>query len=229
MSQPPTSPSLPPFGEDHGEPDLQASIELVRRAQGGDSGALGELFERYLPRLLRIVRARMGRKLARKMDAEDLVQEAYLAATANIETFELRSHAGILGWLSKIAENRIRDAAGRFGTEKRDVDRETSMDKSRKDGQSVWAEDPVDLGPRPSQILERRELEETVDQCVHELSPPAYRQVILLRDYLDSSWEEIRVELDRPTVRACEELHRRAHIRLRRALRPYLRDGQEAD
>ncbi|NOT29057.1 MAG: hypothetical protein HOP15_01270, partial [Planctomycetes bacterium] len=41
-------------------PELSRSIELVRQFQAGNRAACNELLERYRPRLLRIVRVKLG-------------------------------------------------------------------------------------------------------------------------------------------------------------------------
>jgi DNA-directed RNA polymerase specialized sigma24 family protein len=74
----------------------------------------------------------------------------------------------------------------------------------------------------PSRVVQRSELEALVDAYVQELDPPEYREVILLRDYYMEEWEEVRAKLDRPTIAAAQELHRRAHHRLRERMRKHL-------
>ena len=55
----------------------QNSIQLLNRVRSDDSGAAEELFERYLQRLLALVRTRLPGKLARRVDPDDVVQSAY--------------------------------------------------------------------------------------------------------------------------------------------------------
>jgi hypothetical protein len=56
-------------------PKFEDSLALFRRAQGGDGGALNELFERYYDRIYRIVRIRMGAKLRGVLESHDIVQQ----------------------------------------------------------------------------------------------------------------------------------------------------------
>ena len=55
----------------------QESAQLMARWQGGDQQAANALFERHAERLLALVRTRLSSRLARRFDAEDVVQSAY--------------------------------------------------------------------------------------------------------------------------------------------------------
>ena len=51
---------------------------LLQRATTGDQDALAEVFARYRERLRQMVRLRMDRRLQGRLDASDVLQEAYL-------------------------------------------------------------------------------------------------------------------------------------------------------
>lgn len=199
-------------------PELTRSMELVEAFKEGESTAANELFERYRPRLLRIVRARMGAALRRRLDEEDIVQETLLVAAAKLGDFELRSHAGLLHWLGRIAENVIRGQREHHQAQKRDGAREVRLQATTSPVEGFLL--AGDLSP--SQRALRAEFEALVDAHVQELEPPEYREVVLLRDYYLEEWESLRQRLERPTVAAAQELYRRAHQRLRERLRRHL-------
>jgi RNA polymerase sigma-70 factor (ECF subfamily) len=52
--------------------------DLLRRAQGGDDRALGAVFSHYRYRLRRMIKLRLDRRLSGRVDASDILQEAYL-------------------------------------------------------------------------------------------------------------------------------------------------------
>src|SRR5262249_17906580 len=58
--------------------DLSAPDDLLRRAASGDVEAVAELFSHYRDRLKRMVLLRLDRRLQGKIDASDVLQEAYL-------------------------------------------------------------------------------------------------------------------------------------------------------
>lgn len=203
---------------DAAAPELARSIALLRAFQAGDVGACNELLARYRPRLVRIVRTRLGRALRLRVDEEDIVQETLLVASERLATFELRSHAGLLQWLARIADHVILSKHAHHGADKRSPKREVRLDETGGPAESIYASSTLS----PSRSAQRAELEALVDSAVEDLEPPEYREVILLRDYYLEDWEEVRRQLDRSTVAAAQELHRRAHRRLREVLRPYL-------
>ena len=204
-------------------PDLGRSIELVHEVQSGDELALNELFARYQDRVRRIVSVRMGAGLRRLMDEEDIVQEVFIVAARHIADFEPRSHASILRWLAAIAENKLREKAKYHGRDKRNAAREIRFDSSSTTPTAMRVPEPAAAGPTPSQQSVWLEIEELVDACLSKLEPEVYREVILQRDYYDSSWEELCDALERPTVAAVQELYRRAHAKLRVAVANRLR------
>jgi RNA polymerase sigma-70 factor (ECF subfamily) len=59
------------------EPDPERLLVLAR---AGDVAALGRLLERYRGYLALLARLQIGRRLRGKVDAADMVQEAFLKA-----------------------------------------------------------------------------------------------------------------------------------------------------
>src|SRR6516162_8959719 len=55
----------------------EPSANLVARWQQGDQQAALELFERFAERLIALARSRLSAQVARRLDAEDVVQSAY--------------------------------------------------------------------------------------------------------------------------------------------------------
>jgi RNA polymerase sigma-70 factor (ECF subfamily) len=75
---------------------------LVSAARAGDRGAFGRLFEQFAPMVHGILLARVPQG-----EADDLVQEVFLAALERIAT--LRDGDKFGGWLAMIARNRVID------------------------------------------------------------------------------------------------------------------------
>ena len=201
-------------------PDLSKSVDLVLRFKGGDAGALDELFQRYWPRLRRVIRIRMGQDLRQFVDADDLVQDTLVIAMRKLGDLEVRSQASIMQWLSRIAEYQIKNKRSYLKAQRRDPRREQRLQTREASTETdVLGVVVPHEGPTPSQILSRAETEQIIDGCVEELEPDVYREVVLMRDYYGSDWETIRAELERPTVDAVREIHRRARAKLREVLR----------
>ena len=58
-----------------------------RRLKRGDREALAVLFSEHRERLWRMVNFRMDRRLLGRVDPDDVLQEAYLAAAARLEHY----------------------------------------------------------------------------------------------------------------------------------------------
>lgn len=203
--------------------DLGTSLALVRRAQQGEEDALGELFERYRDRLQRIVRVELGRELGCFVDADDVLSEVFLVARRRIEDFQPKTRASILAWLVTIAKHKVKDARQKELAPKRDGRRRRPLDGSAVgEGSRAFVRQLASDTAGPETRAFKRELREILDEAMTEI-PEDYRRVVLLRDYYGAEWDEIAVELARGQ-HACEELHRRAWIRLKldvmRKIRP---------
>ena len=197
-------------------PSANVSLALLARAKQGDDLALHELLLRYQERLRRIVRIQLGgSSLRRDYDSMDFVQDTFLAALPKIRELEPRSAASLLHWLAIIATNRLRDAYEHQHAAKRDVRHRQPITHSVTEG-------IAQLGPGPTDRLGLQELRELLDAEVARL-PEEQRRVVMLRDYCGESWARIARELHRRSA-AARQLHQRAWIRLRRALRPILAD-----
>lgn len=192
-------------------PDPGRSLALLARAQTGDRGALEDLVGRYQDRLRRIVRIQLGSSsLRRQYDSMDIVQSTFAAALPKIGDLHPRSAAGLLAWLALIATNQIRDAHDHVRADKRDIAREDHAE----DAQAAISSG----GTRPGDAALLAEVRELLDEEVSKL-PDEQRRVVVLRDYCGEGWDQISAELDRANG-ATRQLHQRAWIRLRQALRP---------
>ena len=100
---------------------------LLHLAQTGDGAALGLLLERYRNYLALLARLQIGRRLQRKVDASDLVQEAFLKAHRDFAMFRGASEKEWLAWLRQILAHNLANAARDLGRARRDVGRERSL------------------------------------------------------------------------------------------------------
>lgn len=198
-------------------PDPGRSLVLLARAQAGDRDALHDLVSRYQDRLRRIVRIQLrASSLRRHYDSMDIVQSTFRAALPAIGDLKTTSAAGLLQWFSRIATHQICDAHDYQHAAKRDVARD-------EPGDDVHA--AISAGDlRPDQRALLAEVRELLDEEVSKL-PEDQRKVVVLRDYCGEDWERIAAELGRDNG-AARQLHQRAWIKLRQALRPKL-EGRE--
>ncbi len=212
-----------------GEPTVTETIDLVGRAQTGDMAAYERLFARYYDRVKRIVRMRVGPSSGHRLDSEDLVQETFVAAIQSFERLEVREPASFLNWLAKLAENQIRDALDYHRAAKRDARRERALRHLRSSiDNGTLLHEPAAETTLPDGKVVKKEQAAAVEECI-ALLPDNYREVILLRDYLQGSWAFVAEELASPSEDAARMLHGRAKVELMKVLRRRLGPGGVAD
>ena len=163
---------------------------LVTLAKDGDQSALDQLCKVYSERVLRIVRMRMGPELRSKLESMDLVQDAFISALRSLENFTYKNEGDFLRWVSKIAENRIRDNLDKLHTNKRDIRKEMPLNNNRSTIQSsfVGITGPVDSAT-PSVIISKREQLDKLEKAIDQLKSE-YRQAITLTKIEGLSYEE---------------------------------------
>lgn len=151
--------------------------ELVRATAKGDSSAFEQLVRLYENKVYALALRMCGNP----EDANDAAQEAFLSAWRGLPTF--RGESGFATWLYRLASNAAIDQLRR-GKHQRE---ETSIDEPS----AILP----DTGPGPQEAAEGVELREAVAAGLRELSED-HRQILLLREYQELSYEEIAAVLD---------------------------------
>ena len=196
---------------------------LVARYKQGDKTALDALFSRYYERIERIARVRTGPTLLRRMELEDVVQDALVEALRAMDSYEPRQDARFVDWLARIVQNKVANLADRWQAQKRSSEFEAA-DSGRVHGGSSatgrqFAADTTGVSERAS----RAEMVEIVDACLAEL-PDEHREVIVLREYAGGDWEWIAPQVRSSSVHAAQQLYQRARQALRERVRLRVRD-----
>lgn len=89
----------------------QTDEQIAKAVQKGDSEAFGALVERYEPKLLRYAK----KFLFNYEDGKDTVQEVFIKAYANIQSFD--SSRSFSSWVYRIAHNEFINAIRKKGRE----------------------------------------------------------------------------------------------------------------
>ena len=176
---------------------IRKTQELVALAQEGDHSALDQLCRVYGERVQRMVRFRMGRELRSKLESMDLVQDAFVAAVKDLDDFEYRNEGDFLRWMSKIAENRIRDHMKRLHADKRDIRREVPADDrmTQAGDRPVRTPEPIRT-TTPSVIMSISEELDRLENAMNLLKPE-HRDVIVLTQIEGLSRKEIGDRLNK--------------------------------
>jgi RNA polymerase sigma-70 factor (ECF subfamily) len=167
---------------------------LVRRAKDGDPLALETLCERHAPRVGRLALHVLGDP----EDARDAAQDALAKVCAKIGQF--RGEAAFTTWLHRLTLNACHDLAQRRATRRHDP-----LDEDAR----------LAAGPGPDLEAELSELRADLRDGLADL-PVAQARVLVLKDALGFSFEEISVASGMPVGTAKCYAHRgRAAMRER--------------
>jgi RNA polymerase sigma-70 factor (ECF subfamily) len=168
---------------------------LVALAKQGDEPALNQLCSVYGERVRRIIRLRLDRKLRPKLDSVDVVQDALILALDGLKDFTYKNEGDFLRWLSRIAENRLRDIFDQFHADKRDVHKEIPFKKEGRstEGGSVGAARPMRT-TTPSVIASKKEAMDRLEKALDKLKPE-YKEIIVLKKIEGLSHAEIAERL----------------------------------
>jgi RNA polymerase sigma-70 factor (ECF subfamily) len=108
-------------------PNAAETEELLVGAREGDRDAVDRLMERHRQSLERMVRGRLNRAVARRVDASDVVQEALLTASQRMAEYVRDPRMPFHAWLRQIARDRLADVYRRQLADKRSVANEQSV------------------------------------------------------------------------------------------------------
>src|SRR6516164_3064743 len=109
--------------------------DLVGRLRQGDTAALAELFARHHDRLWRLVHFRMAPRMSGRVDCEDVLQDAYLAAAARLRHFLERPDGTFFIWVRLVVLQTLADLHRQhLGAQLRDAYREVPLQASPDTG-----------------------------------------------------------------------------------------------
>src|SRR5262249_49617636 len=83
------------------------SDELLRRLHVGDAQAATDLFEHYRGRLRRMLQLRLDRRLQGRVDASDVLQEAFLDLAKRAPEFAANPAMPFFLWLRLLTGQRL--------------------------------------------------------------------------------------------------------------------------
>jgi RNA polymerase sigma-70 factor (ECF subfamily) len=181
---------------------------LVKRAQGGELAAYGDLVERYQDRVYGLA----ARLLATPEDARDAAQEVFIKVFRALPGFDLR--AEFATWLYRIATNVCLDMLRRRLREQLHNYRGSDSGRS-----NILKDDRA--GPEDA-LLAKERLKE-LQRAVMDL-PDDYRVALVLHHYQQMSYRQVADCLGLPEKTVATRIHR-AKLMLKQKLLPGGEDG----
>jgi RNA polymerase sigma-70 factor (ECF subfamily) len=190
---------------------LASDAELVSLARQGHAAAFRAVMERNNRRLFRVARG----VLKHDADAEDAVQETYLRAFANLDSFA--GTAALSTWLTSIALN---EALGRLRRRRTMIDLDeiagTGTDRSESAARVIPFPLAQPVTSDPEHSAARAEIQHLLERAIDDL-PDSFRMTFILRFVEQMSVEETAACLGVPEETVKTRVHR-AKRRLRQAL-----------
>ena len=184
----------------------ETEAQFVARLVARDEGAFNELVRVYERRVFALV----FRMLGRRDEAEDLAQEVFVQVFKAIDQF--RGDSKLSTWIYRIAvnlcKNRTKYLSRRHAGDTDDID-------AMADRAPLTAAKGVSVGTvsRPDELVEGMQLELVVKRAIAQIDPE-FREVLVLRDVEDLSYEEIAAVTGLPDGTVKSRIHRaRAQLR----------------
>jgi RNA polymerase sigma factor (sigma-70 family) len=186
--------------------DPVAFTELVRRIRTGDPDAAAELVRRYEPAIRRVVRVRLGGRMAALFDSMDVCQSVlgsfFLRVAAG--QYKLDTPDDLLKLLATMARHKLAYQVRRQKAQKRDIGRDAP--------DAVPADQLAASDPSPSRRAVHREL---LAELERRLTPEEL-ELVNLRNQ-GHEWDEIAERLN-GSAEALRKKHTRALDRVAKEL-----------
>jgi len=192
---------------------------LLARAAEGDEQAAGEVVTAYDGRLRRVIRVRLDRRLLRRVDVDDVLQETHMEAVQRLPELLEQERVPLLIWLRFLAVQRCITLARRhLVAAARDARREQRIDApDAYDSASVALEHALSAHiTTPSGAAARNEMQDGVREAVQALEP-FDREILCLRHFeeLDNGEAASALGIEPGTA---SKRYVRALVRLREVL-----------
>jgi RNA polymerase sigma-70 factor (ECF subfamily) len=174
------------------EQDSEEIDRLIERTRAGDPDALNTLFARHRSRLRRMVELRLDRRLQGRIDASDVIQEAYLDVAQRMHEYLKSQRLPLFLWLRLVVGERLLKLhRHHLGAQMRDAGREVSLYCGAAPGASSAALAAQLLGKQtsPTQAAVRAERLLRLEEALNALDP-LDREILSLRHFEELSRAE---------------------------------------
>ena len=202
-------------------PEQSMTQNLLANARQGDRAAVNRLLERHRVSLKKLIQLRLDRKIARRVDASDVVQDVLMEANTRLQDYLTDPKMPFHLWLRQLAQDRMIDVYRRHrGAQRRSLDREQSIaapqfsDQSGFDLMGQLADH--ELTPAAASI--RKELEARFVLALDQLEDED-REIVLMRHFEQLGNSEVADALGLSAAAAGMR-----HLRALRKLRAILGD-----
>ena len=173
--------------------DSSETRKVLERARHGDSSGWSELVARHRERLRRMVALRMDRRLQRRIDASDVIQEAYLEAWTRLAEYLRAPTMPFFLWLRFLTAQRLVTLHRKhLGVQMRDPAVEVSLYHGGlpQTSSAALAAQLLGRDTRPSEAAIRAEMRVRLQEALNSMDP-LDREILALRHFEQLSRAEI--------------------------------------
>ena len=167
--------------------------ELERRLRDGDQQALAEVFTHDRERLWRLIQFRLPEPLRGRLGPDDVLQEAFLAASQRLRHYAESPATSPFIWLRMIVNQTLIDLQRQhLGAQRRDAAREVSIDGTPF-AQATSASVAIQLVgafTSPSGAAARADVLSLVQTAIEQMDP-IDREVLALRHFEELTNSEV--------------------------------------
>jgi RNA polymerase sigma-70 factor (ECF subfamily) len=158
---------------------------LLRQAAAGAVPEWGALLERHRKRLRRMVVLRFDQRLQGRLDPGDVIQKAFLEASARLAEYLQKPAMPFFLWLRFLTAQKLMELhRHHLGTKMRDAAREISLYRGALPvaSSAVLAAQLVGRDTRPSEAAARAERKLRLQEALNRMDP-VDREVLALRHF----------------------------------------------
>ena len=185
----------------------EETARLFEQAQKGSPEAQDALYRRCAGKLMPLIRLKMGRALRAEIESRDILQSVLLKSLTRLA--QVRDPAAVMAWLSRMADNEIRDRVDYGHRQRRDAVRRLPLD-----------EGAMELPSPVRQALSLVMAAEDGERLARALEalPETQREAIVLRKLEELTFPEMAARLGK-SEDACRMTFARAMAALTLQLR----------
>src|SRR6186713_955621 len=182
------------------EPEDKEEARFIARLAARDERAFNELVVLYQERVFRI----LLRMLGRRDEAEDMAQEVFVQVFKAVGTF--RGDSKLSTWIYRIAVNLCKNRTKYLARRKTEAEDSSESGPDRSDHATARGVTSADVA-RPDHLVEGYQMERLVESALNEMEPD-FREILVLRDIEDLSYEELSAITGLPDGTVKSRLHR---------------------
>jgi RNA polymerase sigma-70 factor, ECF subfamily len=167
------------------DPNASDTVDLLQRARAGEAQALNDIFTRHRERLRRMVDLRLDHRIRGRIDASDVIQDAFMDVAQRLEEYLKDPRVPLFLWLRLIVGERLTILhRHHLGAKKRDAGLEVSLYRGALPAASSAALAAQLLGRHtsPTQAAVRAERLFRIQEALNSLEP-LDREVLSLRHF----------------------------------------------